>query len=152
MKLNVAFESEKIRESYLDGEKKFAWSYGNSCIDMRCAEDGVVLNPGETKLISSGVRLQITDGDSDLVGWYICSRSGMAAKGILCHLGTIDHSYTGVAKICLTNLSAESVKIEFGDRIAQLVVQRIEKPEIEFVNELMETDRGDDGFGSSGMK
>ena len=153
MKMNIVFDSEKVRDAYMNGEKKFAWSAGNSAIDLRCAEDCVVLNPGETKLISSGVRLQIiVDSGNDLVGWHITSRSGMAAKGVLCHLGTIDHNYTGIAKICLTNLSTESVKIEFGDRIAQAVVQRIEKPEIEFVDELMETDRGDKGFGASGVK
>jgi len=151
MKMNIVFESEKIRDAYLNGEKKFAWSHGNSCIDMRCAEDQVILNPGETKLISSGIRLQLVNED-DLVEWCIRSRSGMAAKGILCHLGTIDYSYTGVGKICLTNLSTESVTIEFGDRIAQLVVQKVEKPKIEFVDELVETDRGDAGFGSSGVK
>ncbi|MCL2749231.1 MAG: dUTP diphosphatase [Alphaproteobacteria bacterium] len=152
MKMNVVFDNDKVRDVYMNGEKKFAWGSGNSCIDLRCAEDSVVLGPGQTKLISSGVRLQIIDTGDDLVEWHIRSRSGMAAKGVLCHLGTIDHSYTGVGKICLTNLSTESVKIEFGDRIAQAAVLRIEKPEIEFVDELMETDRGDSAFGSSGVK
>ncbi|MDR1207614.1 MAG: dUTP diphosphatase [Rickettsiales bacterium] len=151
MKLNIVFESDRIRDAYLNGEKKFAWGAGNSGIDMRCAEDGVVINPGETKIISSGVRLQIT-GDDDMVEWLIRPRSGMSSKGILCHYGTIDHSYTGIGGVCLTNLSGAPVHIEFGDRIAQIVVQKIEKPQIEFVSELMETDRGGKGFGSSGMK
>jgi dUTP pyrophosphatase len=151
MKMKIVFESDRVRDAYLDGEKKFAWTDGNSGIDLRCAEDGVVLNPGETRVIKSGVRLQINH-DGDLVEWLIRPRSGMSSKGILCHYGTIDHSYTGTGGVCLTNLSNAPMHIEFGDRIAQLVVQKIEKPQIEFVEELTETDRGANGFGSSGVK
>jgi dUTP pyrophosphatase len=151
MKLKVVFESEKVRAAYLDGEKKFAWSAGNSGIDLRSSEPDFELQPGETRLIDSGIRVQLSASD-DLAEWLLRPRSGMSAKGVLCHLGTIDYSYTGVVKICLTNLSGESVKIEFGDRIAQMVVQRIEKPGIEVVSELAATDRGDKGFGSSGAK
>jgi len=151
MKMNVVFESEQIRNTYLSGEKKFEWDYGNSGIDLRCAEEFVTLNPGETKVISSGIRLQLVKED-DLVEWLIRPRSGMSAKGVLCHYGTIDHSYTGIGKVCLTNLTNAPVNIEFGDRIAQIVVQRIEKPKIEFVDMLSETDRGAKSFGSSGIK
>ncbi|MCL2331284.1 MAG: dUTP diphosphatase [Proteobacteria bacterium] len=151
MKLNIVFENDKVRAAYLDSDKKLAWGAGDSGIDMRCAEDSVTLNPGETRLISSGIRLQIVN-DDDLVEWLIRPRSGLSAKGVLCHYGTIDHSYTGTGKVCLTNLSDKPIKIEFGDRIAQLVVQRIEKPHIEFVEALNETDRGARGFGSSGVK
>lgn len=151
MKLKVVFESEKIRDVYMQGEKKFAWTLGNSAIDLRSVEETFDLQPGETRLISSGVRLQI-DGDQDSYTWDIRSRSGFAAKGILCHYGTIDYTYTGIGKVCLTNLSNAPFKIEFGDRIAQFVILPIEKPEIEFVEKLDETDRGDKGFGASGVK
>jgi dUTP pyrophosphatase len=151
MKLKVVFESEAIKSVYMDGGKKFAWSAGNSAIDMRSVEDTFEMQPFETRLVDSGFRLQIVNED-DQVGWFISSRSGMASKGILCHLGIIDHSYTGIAKVCLTNLSGNPFKIEFGDRIAQLFVTKIEKPEIEVVSELNKTDRGDNAFGSSGVK
>ncbi|GHT00642.1 deoxyuridine 5'-triphosphate nucleotidohydrolase [Bacteroidia bacterium] len=152
MKLRVVFESEKIRAAYMNGEKKFAWEYGNTCIDMRCAEESVVLAPFETRLIDSGIRLQL-ENDNDNVGWRITSSSGMAARGILCHSGTIDYTYTGVAKICLTNLSNAPISIEFGDRIAQLFVELIVKPEIVFVEKLEERkERGENAFGSSGVK
>jgi len=151
MKLNIVFESEKIRDAYMNGDKKCAWERGNSCIDMRCAEDDVILQPMETRVISSGMRLQIEHND-DCVEWLITSRSGMAKRGILCHLGTIDYNYTGIGGVCLTNLTSAPIKIEFGDRIAQLKLVRIEKPEIEFVEELNKTNRGDKGFGASGVK
>ena len=151
MKMSIVFESDKIRDAYMNGEKKFEWTNGNSCIDLRNAEEDLVLNPGETRLIKSGVRVQLEHGD-DLVEWHVSSRSGMAAKGVLCHLGTIDYGYTGVGGVCLTNLSNVPVPIEFGDRIAQLRVIKIEKPIIEFVEKLNETERGDRGFGSSGVK
>ena len=150
MKLKVVFESEKVRDAYMNGDKKFAWEDGNACIDLR-SEDAYELAPGETRLFATGVRLQL-DNDDSQVGWWVTSRSGMAAKGILCHLGTIDYNYTGIPRVCLTNLTSAPFKVEFGDRIAQLYIQRIEKPEIEFVEALIETDRGDKGFGSSGVK
>lgn len=151
MKLKVVFESEKIRDAYMQGEKKFAWEYGNSGIDLRSAEETFELQPGETRLIDSGIRLQIV-GDNDLYGWDIRSRSGLASKGIFCHYGTIDYTYTGVGKVCLTNLSKSPFKIEFGDRIAQVIIFPLLKPEIKIVDSLDETDRGDKGFGASGMK
>jgi len=151
MKLKIVFKSDAVRDVYTTGDKKLAWESGNSCFDMRSAEDTFVLNPGDTRIVCSGIALQIENDDSN-VEWLITSRSGMAKRGILCHLGTIDYNYTGFGGVCLTNLSNEPLTIEFGDRIAQVKIVRIEKPEIEFVNELNKTDRGTDGFGSSGVK
>ena len=148
MKLKVVFESEKF-VMRICKVKKFL-EYGNSGIDLRSAEETFELQPGET-LIDSGIRLQIV-GDNDLYGWDIRSRSGLASKGILCHYGTIDYTYTGVGKVCLTNLSKSPFKIEFGDRIAQVIIFPLLKPEIKIVDSLDETDRGDKGFGASGMK
>jgi dUTP pyrophosphatase len=151
MKLNIVFESEKIRDAYLTGDKKLAWGNGNSCLDLRSAEEAFVLQPGEKKLVSSGVRAQIV---SDNDGWEIQlrPRSGMGSRGILMHFGTIDHSYIGVMGIVLFNASKDPLKVEFGDRIAQIAICPIAKPEIHFVDELMETTRGDKGFGASGVK
>jgi dUTP pyrophosphatase len=151
MKLKVVFESERIHAAYLDGEKKFAWSAGNSGIDLRSSEPDFVLNSGDKVVVSSGIRAQIVS-DDDLWEIQLRPRSGMSAKGILKHFGTIDHSYTGVIGVSLMNLSKEPIRIEFGDRIAQMVVCPIAKPEIEIARELSATDRGNKGFGASGIK
>lgn len=81
----------------------------------------------------------------------IRGKSGLASKGISAHLGTIDNSYTGELKVILTNIgSSEPYQISHGMKIAQLVIQVILIPEIEIVEELVETDRSNNGFGSTG--
>lgn len=151
MKLKVVFESEKIRDAYMQGEKKFAWACGNSGIDLRSAEDTFELQPGERKIVSSGIRTQL-DENNDLWEIQLRPRSGMNAKGIYVAFGTIDYSYTGIMGVIMTNQTSAPFKIEFGNRIAQMVVCPISKPEIEIVEKLNETDRSEGGFGSSGMK
>lgn len=151
MKLKVVFESEKIRDAYMQGEKKFVWTYGNSGIDLRSTEESFELQPGERKIVSSGIRTQ-PDGDNDLWEIQLRPRSGMNAKGIYVAFGTIDYSYTGVMGVVMTNQTDAPFKVEFGDRIAQIVVCPISKPEIEVVEKLNETDRSTGGFGSTGVK
>lgn len=69
--------------------------------------------------------------------------------GLICE-GVIDEGYTGSIRVKLYNLSAENYTIHKGDKIAQLVILPIVKPELELVDELEETERGDNGFGSTG--
>ncbi len=151
MKLKIVFESEKIRDAYLNGQKKFAWANGDSGIDLRSAEDAFDLQPGERKLVSSGVRTQLI-AENDLWEIQLRPRSGMNANGIYVAFGTIDYSYTGVIGAVMTNQTLQPVRVEFGDRIAQIVVCPIAKPEIEFVENLNKTDRSGNGFGSTGIK
>jgi dUTP pyrophosphatase len=80
-------------------------------------------------------------------------RSGLAWKqglSVLNSPGTIDADYRGEVKVILVNLSAESVTIEDGERVAQLVIAKHEQPELVEVVELSETTRGAGGFGSTG--
>lgn len=135
----------------MQGEKKFAWTYGDSGIDLRSAEETFDLQPGERKIVSSGVRTQL-ESENDLWDIQLRPRSGMNAKGIYVAFGTLDYSYTGIVGVIMTNQTSEPFKVNFGDRIAQLVVTPIDKPELEFVEKLDETDRGNKGFGSSGVK
>ncbi len=151
MKLKVVFESEKIHDAYMLGEKKFVWTSGNSGIDLRSAEDVFELQPGQRRIVNSGIRVQI-DENNDLWEVQLRPRSGLNAKGIYVAFGTIDYSYTGVMGVVMTNQTSAPFKIEFGDRIAQMVVCPISKPEIEIVEKLDETDRSEGGFGSTGMK
>ncbi|GAB3126418.1 dUTP diphosphatase [Tsukamurella serpentis] len=110
----------------------------------------VRLEPGARTLIPTGVAIALPHGTVGLVH----PRSGLAAKHGLTVVntpGTIDAGYRGEIKVCLLNTDRDkAVEIERGDRIAQLLVQRVELPEFIEVSFLDETVRGSGGYGSSG--
>ena len=114
------------------------------------ADEDVKIWPGETKLISTGISLEIPDGYVGLI-W---DRSSMGVKGIHRHAGVIDSGYRGEVKVCLHNSNPEGSKnnfiIEAGDRIAQIIIQESPIFEMREVKNLEEGDRGNNGFGSSG--
>lgn len=108
------------------------------------------IEPGEKPtLVDVGFAMAIPEGYEG----QIRPRSGLACKEGLTVAnspGTIDASYRGPVKVGLVNLTNYPVEIEHGDRIAQMVIAKVELPEYEEVNELDETDRGIGGFGSTG--
>lgn len=109
----------------------------------------LALNPGERRLIPTGIALEIPAG---FVG-LIHPRSGLAlvhGVTVLNAPGTIDASYRGEVKVCLINHGQETHTIRPGDRIAQLVVQWVELPTFTEVDTLDTTQRGAGGFGSTG--
>ena len=109
----------------------------------------VTLNPLERKLIPSGIFMEIPEGYEI----QIRPRSGLALKnGITClnTPGTIDSDYRGELKILLINLSNEPQVISNNDRIAQLILAKVEKAEILPVQQLNETERAAGGFGHTG--
>lgn len=119
-------------------------------VDLSSIED-VVLQPGERKLVGTGIAIGLPEGTVGLVH----PRSGLAFKkglSIVNAPGTVDAGYRGELKVCLINLDPIApININKGDRIAQLVVQKVElNPFIE-VTELDNTDRGERGHGSSGV-
>lgn len=105
----------------------------------------VWLHPGEHTMIDTGVHVEIPDGYVGL----ITSKSGLMAHGITSR-GTIDSTYRGTIKAILYNHGREGCIIRKGYKITQLVILPIVIPEIEVVDELSETDRGENGFGSTG--
>ena len=121
-------------------------------MDVRAFLDaGQLLRPMERVLIPTGLFIELPAGFEAQVR----PRSGLAIKqGITClnTPGTIDADYRGEIKIILINLSGEQQVIHPGDRIAQLVIQRVEKAEWEETTELQITDRNDGGFGHTGKK
>ena len=121
-------------------------------LDLRCAEGfGVTLAPGERQLVDTGVKVAIPAGYVGLVH----PRSGWAHKyGITVNNapGTVDAGYTGTIKVNLINHGQDAVSIEYGDRIAQLLIQRVELPQLEVVDSLDTTTRGTAGHGSTGEK
>jgi dUTP pyrophosphatase len=122
---------------------------GDAGADLVCIED-VTLAPGERLLVSTGIAIALPSGYVGLVH----PRSGLANKhgiGIVNTPGTIDSGYRGELKICLINLDpAETANLPAGSRIAQLVIQEVTTAEFVQVQELDETPRGDNGFGSTG--
>ena len=120
-------------------------------LDLRCALDfGVELDAGERMLVDTGVAVSIPPGYVGLVH----PRSGHAHRyGITVNNapGTVDVGYTGNVRVNLINHGQDVVSISYGDRIAQLLVQRVELPEIEIVDRLDTSARGAGGFGSTGV-
>jgi len=117
--------------------------------DIRSAEDEVVLQPGEIRLVSTGLVMELPEG----VECQVRPRSGLALKhGITMpnSPGTIDPDYRGELRIILQNLGGAPVTLARGERIAQLVFARFETPDIAESGELSATGRGEGGFGSTG--
>ena len=102
---------------------------------------------GEYRLISTGISVL---NNTYKYGFLIKDRSSIAMKGLFTHAGVIDAGYTGEIKVFFHNVSNTSIKIEKGDKIAQLVPTKVINFEVEEVEELFQTKRGDNGFGSTG--
>ena len=119
-------------------------------LDMRCAHKvGVILRPGDRELVDTGVAVSIPAGYVGLVH----PRSGHAHKhGITVNNapGTIDSGYVGNIRVNLINHGRDPIEIKYGERIAQLLIQRVELPELEIVESLEATARGASGHGSTG--
>ncbi len=113
--------------------------------------DKLILPPGSRALVPTGLYVAIPQGYEIQVR----DRSGLALKqGLIITngIGTIDSSYRGSIGVILTNTSKSEVVISSGERIAQLVLMKVETIDWNLVNHLDETDRGEGGFGSSGIK
>lgn len=105
------------------------------------------INPGEQKLVDTGIAVKIPD---NFVG-LIYNRSSQGKKGITIphSVGVIDSDYRGNLKVLLKNISEEPYNILSGDRIAQLVIQPVQL--VDFVDSWNDTQRGTGGFGSTGQ-
>ncbi len=122
---------------------------GDAGVDL-CAAQDVTIAPGERVVVGTGVAVALPYGTVGLVH----PRSGLAARtglSIVNTPGTIDAGYRGEIKVCLINHDRrDAIAIARGDRIAQLVVQRVELVDFVEVDELDATSRGAGGYGSSG--
>lgn len=114
--------------------------------DLYSLED-VEIPPVSRSLIKTGISLQIPKGFVGLI-W---PRSGLAVKsGIDVFAGVVDSGYRGDVGVCLYNSSSEAVNVKKGDRIAQILFQPVPYFQLTEVSELSSSERGEDGFGSSG--
>jgi len=123
---------------------------GSSGMDIRAwLDEELVLQPFERMLVPTGLFIELPDGYEV----QIRPRSGLAVKqGITClnSPGTVDADYRGELKVVLINLSNEPQTIRSGDRIAQMVMQKVEKINWQIVDLINETQRGIGGFGHTG--
>ena len=132
----------KLEEFAVTPRYAHPWDGG---MDLFAAERKVV-RANDFEVIETGVHIEIPEGYVGL----ITSKSGLMAKhGLTCR-GTIDCGYTGSIKAVVFNHSKRDYIVEKGDKVTQLVILRCEHPKLVLVDELENTDRGDNGFGSSG--
>jgi dUTP pyrophosphatase len=121
---------------------------GAAGYDVRAAEE-VVLEPGSARAVSTGLVLELPPG----VEAQVRPRSGLALReGVVVpnSPGTIDPDFRGELKVILMNLSSHPVAIARGDRVAQLVFARFERPSVVQTDQVGDTERGEGGFGSTG--
>ncbi len=124
---------------------------GSAGLDMRaCLDEPLTLEPGDTELVPSGLAIYIED---PAYAALILPRSGLGHKhGIVLGnlVGLIDSDYQGELMVSVWNRGKAGFQIEPGDRIAQLVIVPVQQVAFRIVEDFATTDRGTDGFGSSG--
>mgnify|MGYP002624509295 CR=1 FL=1 len=125
---------------------------GASGFDLRaCLDAPVVVNPGAVGLIATGLALAIPSGYEGQVR----ARSGLALKHgmfVINGPGTIDADYRGPLGVILANFGREPFTVAHGDRIAQIVFARVPEVTLQLLDALPPTDRGDGGFGHTGIE
>lgn len=141
----------KIKVRSLSGNLPSYETEGSAGMDIRAyIEEPVTLEPGKRALIPTGLFMEIPAGFEV----QIRARSGLAVKygiGLTNGIGTIDSDYRGEIKVSLINWGEDDFVINDGDRIAQMVVCRYEKTDLELADELSDTVRGAGGFGHTGI-
>ncbi|MEF9934983.1 MAG: dUTP diphosphatase [Clostridium sp.] len=124
---------------------------GAAGMDLYAAVEGdTIIKKGEIKLIPTGIAISIESGYEAQVR----PRSGLAIKnglGLVNSPGTIDSDYRGEINLIMINFGTEDFTIKRGDRVAQMVINKIKTPDIIEVEELDDTERAAGGFGSTGL-
>lgn len=132
----------------LDKEcKPFRAHPTDSGLDLRARiEIPLVIYPRDIETIPVGIAIELPPGYEG----QIRPRSGLSKQGVIAAFGTVDNGYRGEIKVTLINTSARAVEIQPYERIAQLVVAPVTIPDVEYVDELSDTERGENGHGSTG--
>jgi len=120
---------------------------GDAGMDLYSVED-LILKPKHRSRVKTGISIELPKGYVSLI-W---DKSGVASKGIKTMGGVVDSGYRGEYQVVIVNLSSKDFKIEKGQKIAQLLIQKVENPKVEIVGELSQSSRGIGSFGSTGVK
>ena len=145
----------KLKLKYLFNDvKKITTRLGDSGYDLSAyIRQEITIEPRGRVSLPTGIAVELVDIPAGFdVELQVRPRSGHTQRGIVAQFGTIDSSYRGEIWVTLFNFTDSPIKIEPDERIAQLVVCPIFKPDIIITKELSSTDLGDKGFGSTGNK
>jgi dUTP pyrophosphatase len=135
----------KVQRIHEDAKLPLYQHKGDAGLDIFSAID-CVLEAGEVKPVSTGIRVAVPEGYVGLV-W---DKSGISLKGVHRLAGVIDSGYRGEVRVVMVNLGKEPYVIEKGMKIAQLLVQPVNEVKVVEAEELESTPRGEEGFGSTG--
>ncbi len=135
----------KVKKIHKDAKLPSYGHVGDAGLDLFSVMD-CVLKGGEARAIATGIQVAIPEGYVGLI-W---DKSGISLKNIHRLAGVVDSGYRGEIKIVMTNLSAEAFTIEKGMKIAQMLIQPVSKVKVVDAEELDDTSRGENGFGSTG--
>ncbi|MDL2323804.1 dUTP diphosphatase [Ruminococcaceae bacterium OttesenSCG-928-A16] len=143
----------KIQKLHPNAEIPQQATAGAAGIDLRaCCDAPIVLQPMQRMAVPTGLAIELPNAETVAL---VFARSGMALKQGLAMangVGVIDSDYRGEVAVLVVNLSSKTIKINHGERIAQLVCMPVLLPQIVGVDALSDTERGQGGFGSTGVK
>lgn len=138
----------KVKVKVLEGGKLPEYKrFGDACMDCY-ARTNVAIEPKRRKLVPLGFAMELPWGWEGIVR----PRSGLTSGEVDEAIGTIDPNYRGEVKGCIINNTDKTLYVEKGSRICQLAIREAPTIKWEVVDELSETERGANGFGSSGVK
>jgi dUTP pyrophosphatase len=144
IELKVKLLNESAKLPYYSS----AWAAG---MDVHAA-DSFVVPAGSTKLVKTGIAVSWSGPDASNYYLRVAPRSGLALKsGIFVNAGVIDWDYRGEIGVVLYNSSDVEFEVKPGDRIAQMILEKINRVNVVLTEELDLTDRGTGGFGSTGV-
>lgn len=151
MKINAKILSYKITPDML--QPKTSGSAGIDLMAVNFPEDNetyIYIYPNQCRKIGTGIAIHLDDPGYAAI---VLPRSGLGAKGLILGntIGLIDSDYQGEIILSVWNRSSEPIRINSMDRIAQLIIIPVIQPEFNFVESFEETERGSNGFGSTGI-
>jgi dUTP pyrophosphatase len=135
----------KVKKLHKDAKLPSYGHVGDAGLDLFSVME-CVLKGGEARAISTGIQVAIPEGYVGLI-W---DKSGISLKNIHRLAGVVDSGYRGEIKVVMTNLSTEAFSVEKGMKIAQMLIQPIVRAKVVDSDELDDTSRGENGFGSTG--
>jgi dUTP pyrophosphatase len=130
---------------------KFYATAGSAGFDLKYIGKTIIIEAGANKLVPTGIKMAIPEGY--FLAIYPRSGNSLKHKITLSNaVGVVDSDFRGEINAIIHNLGDKPFEIQEGDRIAQAILHKYEKIRFDFVNELDETERGEGGFGSTGVK
>jgi dUTP pyrophosphatase len=135
----------KVKKIQVDAKVPHYSHKGDAGLDLFSSVDSV-LNKGEVKAVPTGIQVAVPEGHVGLI-W---DKSGISLKGVHRLAGVIDSGYRGEVRVVMANLGEKLFVVKRGMKIAQLLIQPVMDVEVVEVDELEETSRGQNGFGSTG--